>query len=97
MRSRSLCAAAAHQIDAGIVKLLSRERPILDMDDSVGKFEQPRIMSHHQNRTASLSGEAPGRAAQNPRYGGERFVAHATTYAVRTAAAHNYVLLDGKR
>ena len=49
--------AAAHQIDLEIGNLFPRERAVLNVYDSVGEREQPRIMGHHQNGAASLLGD----------------------------------------
>ena len=44
-------------MDLGIGELFPRERAVLDVYDSVGKSEQPRIMGYHQNGAASLLGD----------------------------------------
>jgi hypothetical protein len=44
--SLSAVNAAAHQRDLGIGELFPRERAVLDVYDSVGRSEQPRIMGH---------------------------------------------------
>ena len=62
-RPRSSQRSPGRSIEARLTPLRIRltlvtcERAVLDVDYPVGKFEQSRIMSHHQNGATSLFGD----------------------------------------
>ena len=40
-----------------VAGFFGRQQPVLDVDDPIGEFEQPRIMRYHQNLAIPLFGD----------------------------------------
>src|SRR5262249_21698238 len=50
--------SGAQPIDVRLWPLLTGERAILDVEDTIGEFEEPRVVRHHQDRAAVVPGNA---------------------------------------
>src|SRR5262249_38569373 len=50
--------SGAQPIDVRLRPLLMGERAILDVDDTIGEFEEPRVVRHYQDSAAVVSGDA---------------------------------------